>query len=55
MPYGGFDVYIAKNKNNVPMHVLAFHSKNEIALKIANAVFNRIETDPVQPGLLFGE
>ncbi|MBO1438628.1 three-Cys-motif partner protein TcmP [Meiothermus sp. CFH 77666] len=48
-------VTVARNSNNAPMHVLAFHSKNKIALQIANAVFSRIETDPVQPGLRFGE
>ncbi len=48
-------VTVARNSNNAPMHVLAFHSKNEIALRIANSVFNSIETNPVQPGLAFGE
>lgn len=47
-------VTVARNSNNSPMHVLAFHSKNKIALRIANSVFNSIETNPAQPGLLFG-
>lgn len=48
-------VTVARNSNNAPMHVLAFHSKNKIALRIANAVFSSIETNPTQPGLQFGE
>ncbi len=48
-------VTVARNSNNAPMHVLAFHSKNKIALRIANSVFNSIETNPAQPGLPFGE
>lgn len=48
-------VTVAKNTKNAPMHVLAFHAKNEIALKIANSVFNSIETSRTQPPLPFGE
>jgi len=47
-------VTVARNRNNAPMHVLAFHAKKDIALKIANSVFNNIETSPTQPGLPFG-
>lgn len=48
-------VTVARNRKNAPMHVLAFHSKNKIALRIANSVFNSIETNFAQPGLPFGE
>lgn len=48
-------VTVAKNSKNVPMHVLAFHAKNKVALKIANGVFDTIEADPTQRPLPFGE
>jgi len=48
-------VTVARNSNNAPMHVLAFHSKKDIALHIANAVFSSIESNPTQPGLQFDE
>ncbi|MCX7784496.1 MAG: three-Cys-motif partner protein TcmP [Meiothermus sp.] len=44
-------VTVATNSRRAPMHVLAFHAKNNIALRIANSVFRRIDTDPTQPRL----